>query len=226
MKPKETEIPFEWDDRKIMIHDRVWYIPGILKSEQQFVFPGWSDRSLFGNNNPIAIEYCSGNGAWIASKAHSFPHINWVAVEMKYKRARKVWARVKNASLPNLVVVCAEAMRATREFFPPCSISTIHINFPDPWPKSKHAKKRLIRAEFLEQMDRILQKEGVISFVTDDPTYSDWTIETFSKDPRFAPVYPAPYYTLEMADYGTSFFEEMWRQQGKTIRYHQFIKAL
>lgn len=224
MKPTDIEIPFEWDDRKIVIHDRVWYIPGLQKTPQDFSFPGWKDPLVFGNKNPVVIEYCSGNGAWILDRAKRFPHLNWVAVEMKFQRVRKIWSKVKNNELPNLFTICGEALRATKDFFPTGSIESIYINFPDPWPKNRHAKNRLIRPEFLAEMQRILQPGGAITFVTDDPGYSDWTINAFAKDKGFRSTYPSPFYATEWPDYGTSYFEELWRQQGKNIRYHQFIK--
>lgn len=225
MKATDIEVPFEWDDRKIMIHDRVWYIPGLVKTPQSFIFPGWDSDQIFGNNNPVAIEYCSGNGAWIADKAKNNPHINWVAIEMKYPRVRKIWAKIKNANLHNLFIICGEAMRATKDYFPDGSIDSIYINFPDPWPKNRHAKNRLIQPLFLEQMHRILRPSGNITFVTDDPGYSEWTINIFEKSPGFESIYPSPYFITEMEEYGaTSYFEDLWRQKGKIIRYHQYKK--
>ena len=88
MKPEELNPPFPRDDQRIVIQDRVWYVPERTRYPDEFVFPGWKHADLFGNDQPIVIEYCSGNGAWIASKAAANPHINWVAVEMKFDR---VW---------------------------------------------------------------------------------------------------------------------------------------
>lgn len=225
MKPIDLTIPFEWDDRKVVIHDRVWFIPGLLKTPHDFQFPGWEDPHLFGNSNPVVVEYCSGNGLWIIGKAKEFPNINWVAVEIKYHRVRKIWSKIKNEGLPNLIVVCGEAMRATRDHFPAHSFQNAYINFPDPWPKSRHAKNRLIQSNFLQEMRRTLKEEGVVTFVTDDLCYSDWTINIFQHALGFNPLLPAPFYTSEMNHYGTSYFEHLWRQRGKPIRYHQFIKS-
>lgn len=224
MKPIDIEIPFDWDNRKIIIHDRVWYVPTLLKTPQEFVFPSWSASQIFGNTNPVIVEYCSGNGAWILEKAKLFPQLNWVAVEMKFQRVRKIWSKVKNNNLPNLFIICGEGLLATKNYFPSCSIADIYINFPDPWPKNRHAKNRIIRPDFLEQAHRILHPRGSITFVTDDFGYSEWTINIFQKDPNFQSAYPPPFYVTERPDYGTSYFENLWREQGKTILYHQFIK--
>jgi tRNA (guanine-N7-)-methyltransferase len=83
MKPEDLKAPFTWNARKVMIEDRILYIPTRCETYDDFSFPGWSAPDLFGNDNPVHIEYCSGNGAWIAEKAVGNPNINWVAVEKK-----------------------------------------------------------------------------------------------------------------------------------------------
>lgn len=226
MKPTDIEVPFDWNDRKIVIHDRVWYVPQLIHSPQHFDFPGWNDPMLFGNENPLAIEYCSGNGDWIVNRAKCFPEINWIALEMKYQRVRKIWSKLKNNNLSNLIIICAEALSATRDYFPPACLSNAYINFPDPWPKNRHAKNRLIQPIFLQQLSRVLKPNGKITFVTDDANYSEWTIKMFSHQPNFTSLFGTPFYVSEMQDYGTSYFEDLWRLKGKAIRYHQFIKGI
>ena len=66
MKPKDLIPPYTRSNQQIIMSDRVWYVP--TKSNHNFSFPGWDHLDFFGNNNPVVIEYCSGNGAWIAKK--------------------------------------------------------------------------------------------------------------------------------------------------------------
>lgn len=223
MKASDLKFPTAWDDRHVLIKDRVWYVPVRIGDHQKpFVFPGWEHPDLFGNSNPVCVEYCSGNGAWIASKAEQFPHLNWVAVEMKFDRVRKTWGNLKRRGLNNLVIVCGEAYNATKLYFPAGSIADVYINFPDPWPKLRHAKNRIIQTPFLDEMHRILPGGKAVTFVTDDPDYSEWTINKFAAHPGFVSAYPPPYYGTECADYGSSYFEQLWRDKGKVIRYHRF----
>ena len=65
MKPQDLKPPFPKDQKKNVIHDRVWY----LFTDDEFSFPGWEHPHLYGNTNPVCIEYCSGNGAWITAQA-------------------------------------------------------------------------------------------------------------------------------------------------------------
>jgi tRNA (guanine-N7-)-methyltransferase len=223
MKPSNLKAPFSWDECKPMIHDRILYAPLTLAPTEELHFPGWEDPSLFGNDHPICIEYCSGNGLWIAAKAEANPNINWVAVEKKFMRVKKIWSKIKNLDLKNLIVVCGEAYETTRRYFPLESFSNAYINFPDPWPKRRHAKLRLIQPRFTDEVCRVLKPGAIFSLVTDDADYSQKMLQEMNGHSGFESCYPSPYYVTELEGYGTSYFEELWREQGRIIHYHQFI---
>ena len=218
--PKEFKIPYNWDERRILIHDRVWVIPAHYDQYDSFAFPGWDHPDLFGNDNPVHIEYCSGNGAWIAEKASQNPEINWVAVEKRLDRVRKNWSKIKNLKLDNLIAVYGEAYIFTKHFVPTETIDEVFINFPDPWPKNKHAKHRLMTVTFFEQLWRMMKKGSQMIFVTDYADYSDAVIKEAKKHGKFH----FENYTTEYSNYGSSFFEELWKKMGRTIRFHKFTK--
>lgn len=226
MKPQDLKAPFSRREGSVMIEDRIWYVPNYHTYDdyESFSFSGWENPELFGNTHPICIEYCSGNGAWIAEKALQFPEKNWVAVEMKFDRVRKIWAKIKNYQLDNLLIVSGEALCATQHFFPEDSVETIYVNFPDPWPKKRHFKNRLIQQPFLDQLHRVLFKEGEVVFVTDHEGYSEWTVKEFLDHHGFVSTIDAPFYTLAPKEYGSSYFDQLWREKGLQIRYHQFRK--
>lgn len=224
MKPEDLKPPYSRDERRTVIHDSVWYVVQRAATPEIFTFPGWEHPDLFGNANPVHVEYCSGNGAWIAAKAIAHPEINWVAVERKFERVKKIWSKIKNHQLKNLIVVAGEAYETTRRFIPEGSVSAIYINFPDPWPKKRHAKHRLIQVPFVEEMWRILTPDTHLMFVTDDVPYSDWFIEVVGQHGKFSSSFPLPYYVTDESDYGTSYFDQLWRSKGRSIRYHRFSK--
>lgn len=224
MRPENFKSPFQSRERKILIEDRVWHIPPLCVEWSDFVFPGWESEQLFGNSNPVHVEYCSGNGAWIAAKAAENGLINWVAVEKKYERVKKIWSKIKNFNLNNLIVISGEAFLSTQRFFPPESISEAYVNFPDPWPKSRHAKHRLIQPDFVKEVARILNSKGSFSLVTDAVDYSFQMIEVLKGSALFDSSFPAPYYSEEVVNYGSSYFDQLWREKGRTIRYHHFRK--
>lgn len=224
MKPKDLKHPFSWDQRKIFLNDRVLFVPDYLESYEAFQFSGWEHSDYFGNHNPVYVEYCSGNGSWISQKASLYPEINWVAVEIRFDRVRKIWSKIKNLGLKNLFVVCGEGQRVTSHYFAGSTVDRIFINFPDPWPKTRHAKHRIINHTFIEEIFRILKPSGKLTMVTDDPDYSNLMTETVRDQSSLVSVHPEPYYATHLEGYGSSFFDQLWREKGKAIHYHQYVK--
>jgi tRNA (guanine-N7-)-methyltransferase len=224
MKPKNLISPFSRTERQVMIEDRIWYVPPLMEDYTSFTFPGWEHPLLFNNTNPVSIEYCSGNGAWIASQAKQHQSENWIAVEKKFDRIRKIWSKIKNDNIPNLVGICGEGHCVTENYFPTASIKNIYINFPDPWPKTRHAKHRIIQPTFILQLHRILKVGGLLTIVTDDERYSASLIQTLNAATGFRSQFPSPYYITDYPGYGTSYFEDLWREKGKTIHYHVYQK--
>lgn len=225
MRPEDLKFPFVGNERYTFLSNGIWFIPERISEEKKFIFPGWSHPNVFGNDNPLCVEYCSGNGAWIADKAKKFPMINWIAVEKKFVRARKIWSKIKNMGLSNLLVICGEAKHVTKLYFSDQTMDHLYINFPDPWPKKRHEKHRIIQPEFVSEMWRILREGQSLTFVTDDQQYSAWLINIMqSRHSGFASQFPDPYFVTEQPEYGSSYFDELWRAKGREIRYHQFNK--
>lgn len=224
MKPEVLKAPFRWDQRQILVRDQVWYVPDRLDDYSSYVFPGWDHPDFFDCLKPICIEYCSGNGAWIAAKAQAHPDLHWVAVEQNFDRVRKIWSKTKNLLLNNLITVCGEGLRITQHYLPGESVRAIYINFPDPWPKRRHANHRIVKVPFIRELHRILEPGGTLTLVTDDEVYSQQMIAVLRQEPGFHSSFPDPFYVHEVSGYGSSYFEDLWRQKGKVIRYHVFQK--
>lgn len=221
MKPKDLKSRYSWEERKVYIEDSVLFIPNFSDYEA-FTFPGW--EGIFQNQNPVNVEFCSGNGMWIINKAQEFPLINWVAVDLDFDRVRKIWAKVRNYNLNNLFVVCGDANLAVKHYFPKNSIENVFINFPDPWPKNTHAKKRLVQREFMQGVIDCMKGGGTFTLTTDDIDYSNRAVDVLTKLDGFKSLFDQPFYTIDIPGYGSSYFEQLWRSRGKEIRYHQFTK--
>ncbi len=226
MKPKDLKSQYTWDTRCIKLEDGVFYVPSHYPNYGSFTFPGWAHSDVFGNENPVNVEYCSGNGAWIATKAMEFPNENWVAVEKRFDRVRKIWSKKKNHGLNNLFIVCGEAQTFTEHYIPKGSVKDIFINFPDPWPKKRHAKHRLMQSDFVDMMGQVIKKEGALTLVTDDPDYSIRSTDVLLQHDAFESLYPMPFYQTSLTGYGSSYFDALWRQKGRQIRYHRYRKTV
>lgn len=136
----------------------------------------WSE--VFGNHRPIHIEVGMGKGRFITDMARLHPEINYVGVE-RYTSVllRAVQKReALEEELPNLVYLCMDAA-ALPEVFGRDEVAKIYLNFSDPWPKERHARRRLPSVEFLARYDQILSPEGDVEFKTDNQGLFDFALE-------------------------------------------------
>lgn len=195
-------------------------MPEYYFEHDKFIMPSFAE--IFENDHEVALEYCSGNGDWIIQKAKDNPGINWVACEIQFKRVRKIWSKRENNHLKNLLIVCGEAHTFTRHYLKDSSLKEIFINFPDPWPKDKHAKHRLFHDEFLKEVSRVVQKKGIATFVTDDETYSESMIEVANRTKCWESLHKDPCYVTNITDYGYSYFQDLWLSLGRVIRHMHF----
>ncbi|HEY4831009.1 MAG TPA: tRNA (guanine(46)-N(7))-methyltransferase TrmB, partial [Waddliaceae bacterium] len=168
MKPKALQaVPFK--ERRPLLEDQVFFVPIHYTGYEHFTLP---DLSIyFGNDHPVSVEFCSGNGDWIIEKAKLDPSKNWIAVEKRFDRVKKIWSKLKNHHLSNLLIVCGEACTFAHYYLLSDKIEEVYINFPDPWPKMKHAKHRLMQSIFLDELSRILMPGKKVTVVTDDFSY-------------------------------------------------------
>lgn len=208
---KDLIIPFAWADRRPILMERFFYIPAEYEYKNEVI-------PFFEKEQPVIIEYCSGNGQWIGERARQNPQFNWIAVEKKFQRARTIWLKIHREKIPNLVVVCGEALTFTRFYAP--KAEEAYINFSDPWPKLRHAKHRLVREEFLSAVLPIMKPGGSLICVTDDAQYAAQMIEEFKKCPEWLFLFNVN----EWPSYGRSFFNDLWIEKGRTIHYISYEK--
>jgi tRNA (guanine-N7-)-methyltransferase len=222
--PKDLHCPFRWEKREPCLDAGVFYVPTYYSDHSKEAFPGF--LKLFGNDGSVKMEYCSGNGDWIVRRARDCPSYNWVAVEKRFDRVRKIWSKMRNLQLANLLIVSGDAMTFSREYLSEECVEEIFVNFPDPWPKRPHAKHRLVKAGFNIECCRILRQGGRITLVTDDPLYSSQIISVMHDGQMMESFFPFPYFITDWPDYGDSYFDTLWRTQGGSIRYHSFMKKV
>lgn len=137
---------------------------------------GNCSEELFGNSKPLRIEIGCGKGDFIVGTAKNEPDVNFLAVEKVGDVLVMAAEKVKNAELTNVRVCCIDATELS-EIFSEGSIDRIYLNFSDPWPKARHAKRRLTYKTFLEIYKKILKPDGAIFFKTDNRPLFDFSLE-------------------------------------------------
>ncbi len=134
----------------------------------------WTDE--FGNTNPIRIEIGMGKGAFIIEQAKQNPDINFVGIEKFSSVLIRAIEKQDAENLPNLKFLRMEA-EYIEDVFAPGEVDRIYLNFSDPWPKEKHAKRRLTSHQFLARYDTILKEDGVVEFKTDNPDLFSFSLK-------------------------------------------------
>ncbi|MDA1332300.1 MAG: tRNA (guanosine(46)-N7)-methyltransferase TrmB [Proteobacteria bacterium] len=148
-----------------------YLLPLQLKSTLNF-------NTIFGNNNPTYLEIGFGMGDATVEVAQSYPAHNYIGIEVHPPGVGRLLKLSEDAGLSNLRVIEHDAVEVTRHMFAEKSLSGIHIFFPDPWPKKRHYKRRLINGEFINQMALLLMKTGYLHIATDWEQYAEEILVT------------------------------------------------
>ena len=133
-------------------------------------------QELFGNQHPIYIEIGMGKGKFLHTMAKDHPGINYIGIEKYSTVLLRAVQKMEQEELPNLKLLRMDAEEIA-EVFGQGEVARIYLNFSDPWPKDRHAKRRLPSREFLARYDRILAKDGWIEFKTDNRALFDFAVE-------------------------------------------------
>lgn len=139
-------------------------------------YRGLWNQNYFQNNHPIHIEIGMGKGQFIIQMAQEHPEINYIGIEKYSSVLVRALDKRELLETDNLLFLRMDAADIT-EFFAPEEVAKIYLNFSDPWPKDRHAKRRLTSVEHLRLYDRILKKDGYLQFKTDNRPLFDFSLE-------------------------------------------------
>jgi tRNA (guanine-N7-)-methyltransferase len=170
--------------------------------------------ALFGNDNPVELEIGIGKGTFITEQAKARPDVNFFGIEWARWFWRYASDRLRRNNCTNSRAVRAEAGYFFREFVADGSLAVVHIYFPDPWPKARHHKRRLIQPAFLDQVHRALRPAGRLQIVTDHREYFEHIEPTVLASKLKVIEYNRPGSAADGEFVGTN-FERKYQREGR-----------
>lgn len=176
--------------------------------------------ALFGRNAPVQMEIGSGRGDFLIRYAAVRPDLNLLGVERKLTILRRAEHKVRYFKASNVLLLHAEIRHLLEEYIPPASLDAIHIYFPDPWPKKRHAKRRVIREGMPDLLGRALVMGGCLHIRTDVEAYYAEIMRLMEACPLFVLVTPPN----DLEPIRTA-YEDKFLRHGKVIYRASFRRA-
>ena len=181
------------------------------------------NSDIFSTTNPNHIEIGMGKGRFITEMAKNNPDINYIGMDRYASVLIKAVMKLEKNPLDNIRLLRVDANLLT-DFFGQGEIDKIYLNFSDPWPKDRHAKRRLTSPKFLEMYHNIISKDGSLEFKTDNTTLFDYSLATIEDSPLWALTdYTYDLHNNELLSRGNVMteYEEKFSSQGNAI--HKLI---
>jgi len=197
--------------------------PRFIEPELLTTLPDWSQ--IFGNQNPVALEIGSGMGDFVAQMAVLHPDWNFIAIDYYNKGCLKTCKRIDKAGLDNVRVVRDEARAFLERCIPPESLRAVIINCPDPWPKQRHRKRRLVNADFVNFLGGFIRPGADFYFATDFDDYGLDVADLMPKVDRFVNVLAPDHYRHELEGYPLSKYMLKFMGEGKRIYFVHYRRC-
>lgn len=163
----------------------LWPIYGIADENGMLDFEG-----LFSNEHPVIMEIGFGNGdaTWQMARAH--PGENYLGVEVHKPGVGHLLLKIEESGIDNVRIACEDAVELLRRRIPDRSLAGVRIYFPDPWPKKRHHKRRIIQKPFVELLAQKIQTDGILHLATDWEPYAEHMLEVMHNSDEFQNLSP------------------------------------
>lgn len=171
---------------------------------------------VFKNNNPIHIEIGCGKGQFMMGLAKHFPDINFIAIEKYDSVLVRCLEKVSQDDIPNLKLVLLDALML-KEVFDKGEVEEIYLNFSDPWPKTRHAKRRLTSYIYLDIYRNILASDGAIIQKTDNRSLFESSLESLSQNDWYLTNISLDLHKADLFNITTE-YEDKWSPKGPIYR--------
>lgn len=167
---------------------------------------------------PLEVDVGCGDGGFLLDLATAAPERDFLGLEKLLGRARKVARQAARRALTNVKALQIDSPYAVRYLLPPGGVARLHLLFPDPWPKAKHAKNRLVQPAFCQDVRQVLAPGGEWLFKTDHPEYFEEAVAVIRTSGLFRELpWPENAFPYPLTD-----FERQWIAEGKPIQRARF----
>ena len=177
--------------------------------------------AIFGNDHPVELEIGIGKGRFLINEAMRRPDTNFIGIEWASRYYRMAAERAAGRRLANIRFLRDDAAHTVSVNLPDASLSALHIYFPDPWPKTKHNKRRLIQAPFVAQCARVLRDNACVLLATDHQDYAQQMEREFSDSKDFT---LASRLIGADAPEGITNWEQKFRKEGRTMFKFEYVR--
>jgi tRNA (guanine-N7-)-methyltransferase len=160
--------------------DELWPRYGLDYTGQPLDF-----AEVFGRRAPIVVEIGFGNGETFVAQAAANPDTNYLGIEVHEPGVGHCLLQAEKAGIDNIRVINHDAIEVLVQQVPPASIARLNLYFPDPWPKKRHHKRRIVQDAFVSLVTERLVDGGTFNIATDWANYAEHIDETFSRSDRF-----------------------------------------
>lgn len=180
---------------------------------------------IFKNDNPVHIEIGSGKGEFISQKCRENRLVNFVGIELNPHRITSILKKLDLNIDNNVKLLNHYVDKEIGKVIAKHSIPVIYIQHPDPWPKRKHHKYRLINQDFIDTLNLMLMPGGRVEIATDHPGYSEWIIEHFKERSDFISLFDNGFTFEKQTGHIETYFEEVKRAEGFEPRFMYYQKV-
>lgn len=174
-------------------------------------------ETLFGRLAPRILEIGFGNGEALATLAQAHPEMDCLGIEVHRPGVGHLLLRAEALNLGNLRVLCADAVAVLEQRLPDACLDHIHIFFPDPWPKKRHHKRRLIRTEVAALLAAKLKPGGRLHLATDWEDYARHMLEVLEAEQRLVNTQQPGLFAADSGDRPVTRFERRGRRLGHQV---------
>ncbi|NNC63402.1 MAG: tRNA (guanosine(46)-N7)-methyltransferase TrmB [Gammaproteobacteria bacterium] len=182
----------------------------------------FADRTLdleaaFGRSAPVVLEIGFGNGEALFTSAANHPEIDHLGIEVHEPGIGHLLMLLERADLDNVRLIARDAVEVLERQLDKASVKVIRIFFPDPWPKKRHHKRRLLQPSFIAELARVVEPGGLVHIATDWTNYAEQTIDLMAQSDEFEPLTAEAATANPLAERPPTKFERRGRTLGHEV---------